>query len=120
MRTGCLTLAVAVDGSDVRTVEGLASPDGELAPLQRAFIDYGGFQCGICTPGQLMAATALLDENPRPTATEIREWMEGNLCRCTGYTQIVESILAASGGDVASARPAPLQVGAPAVDAAEA
>lgn len=91
--SSCLTLAVACHGKEITTIEGLA--DGErLHPLQQAFIEYGGFQCGICTPGQIMAAKALLDENPHPTDEEIKEWMSGNLCRCTGYYKILESIKA--------------------------
>jgi carbon-monoxide dehydrogenase small subunit len=93
--TGCLLPAVFVEGKSVTTVEGLAQ-DGELTPLQEAFIRHGGFQCGICTPGQLMASTALLAENPQPTRDEIREWMMGNLCRCTGYSGIIASIEAAA------------------------
>ena len=94
--SACLLPAVMADGAAVTTVEGLA-PDAEhLSPLQEAFIRHGGFQCGICTPGQLIAATALLTENPRPTESQVKEWMMGNLCRCTGYYQIVESILAAA------------------------
>ena len=93
--SACLLLAIALDGAKVETVEGLADGD-DLHPLQAAFLAGGGFQCGICTPGQLMAATALLAERPRPSDAEIREWMAGNLCRCTGYQQIVESIAAAS------------------------
>ncbi len=89
--SACLTPAVFIDGSSVRTVEGLAQ-DGNLTPLQDAFIRKGGFQCGICTSGQLMAATALLEANPHPTVEEIKAWMMGNLCRCTGYYQIVEAI----------------------------
>ena len=93
--SACLLPAVLVDGADITTVEGLAA-QGELSPLQEAFIRHGGFQCGICTPGQLIAATALLDENPRPTEAQVRAWMMGNLCRCTGYYQIVDSVLAAA------------------------
>lgn len=100
LMTGCLVPAVFVDGKSVTTVEGLAGDDGELTPLQDAFIRYGGFQCGICTPGQLMAATALLNENPTPSRDEIKDWMMGNLCRCTGYRGILNSIVAASGGEV--------------------
>jgi aerobic-type carbon monoxide dehydrogenase small subunit (CoxS/CutS family) len=92
----CITLAVQADGADITTIEGLGSPDN-LSPLQQAFIDCGGFQCGICTPGQIVAATALLNENPRPNEGEIKEWLMGNLCRCTGYYQIIESVLKASG-----------------------
>jgi aerobic-type carbon monoxide dehydrogenase small subunit (CoxS/CutS family) len=97
LMSACLLPAVFVDGSTVRTIESLAGADGTLTPLQDAFIRHGGFQCGICTPGQIMAATALLAENPGPTGPEIREWMKGNLCRCTGYEQIVEAIEAAAG-----------------------
>jgi aerobic carbon-monoxide dehydrogenase small subunit len=92
--SACLVPAVFVDGRAVTTVEGLANGD-ELAPLQDAFIREGGFQCGICTPGQLIAATALLAERPRPTDDDIREWMMGNLCRCTGYHGIARAIRAA-------------------------
>ena len=94
--SACLMPAVMVDGAKVQTVEGLAGPDGSLSPLQEAFIRHGGFQCGICTPGQLMAATALLAEHPHPTVEQIKEWMMGNLCRCTGYYKIIDSILAAA------------------------
>ncbi len=96
--SGCLLPAVFIDGTEVRTVEGLADHDGRLSPLQQAFIAEGGFQCGICTPGQLMAATALLAESPTPSVPEIRHWMMGNLCRCTGYEGIVRAIRTASGG----------------------
>lgn len=91
MISSCLTLAVMADGHEITTVEGLAK-NGELNPVQKSFIQYGGFQCGICTPGQVVAATALLKENPRPTEEEIKDWMMGNLCRCTGYYKIIESI----------------------------
>ena len=91
--SSCLTLAVACQGKHIETIEGLAK-DGKLHPLQQAFIEYGGFQCGICTPGQIMAAKALLDENPKPTEDEVKEWMSGNLCRCTGYYKILESVMA--------------------------
>jgi carbon-monoxide dehydrogenase small subunit len=92
--SACLLPAVFVDGREVTTVEGLADGDG-LSQLQDAFIREGGFQCGICTPGQLIAATALLAENSRPSDGEIREWMMGNLCRCTGYHGIARAIKAA-------------------------
>jgi len=95
MISACIALAVFADGREVTTVEGLAE-DERLHPVQQAFIDFGGFQCGICTPGQVVAAKALLDENPDPSEAEIREWMLGNLCRCTGYYKIVESIRAAA------------------------
>jgi aerobic carbon-monoxide dehydrogenase small subunit len=90
----CIMLACQADGAQVTTIEGIAGPNGELDPLQQSFIDHGGFQCGICTPGQIIAARALLHEQPRPTQQQIRDWMMGNLCRCTGYYQIVESIQA--------------------------
>ena len=92
MIASCLTLAGQVDGSEIITIEGIAT-DGQLHPVQEAFIKYGGFQCGICTPGQIVAAKALLDTNPHPTEEEVKEWMIGNLCRCTGYYQIIESIV---------------------------
>jgi carbon-monoxide dehydrogenase small subunit len=95
--SSCLLPAIMADGAAITTVEGLAPDDEHLSPLQEAFIRHGGFQCGICTPGQLIAATALLEQQPRPTESQVREWMMGNLCRCTGYYQIVDSILAASG-----------------------
>ena len=91
--SSCITLAVLVDGADLLTIEGIAEHD-TLHPVQSAFIKHGGYQCGICTPGQVLAAKALLDRNPNPTDEEIREWMMGNLCRCTGYYQIIESIKA--------------------------
>ena len=93
--SSCVTLAVACQGKHIETIEGIAK-DGKLHPLQQAFIEYGGFQCGICTPGQIMAAKALLDENPKPTEDEVKEWMSGNLCRCTGYQHIVNAVKAAS------------------------
>ncbi len=93
--SSCLTLAVQVDGSEITTIEGIGSPE-RLDPLQQAFIDQGGFQCGICTSGQIVAARSLLDENPAPSTEQIREWMMGNLCRCTGYYGIVRSIRAAA------------------------
>ena len=96
MVASCLNLAVLVDSQEVTTIEGIAE-DGRLHPVQQAFIDYGGFQCGICTPGQIIAAKALLDENPEPSEEEVREWMTGNLCRCTGYYKILESVVNALG-----------------------
>ena len=95
MAASCITLAVAVDGAQITTIEGIAQ-DGRLHPVQQAFSDHGGFQCGICTPGQVMAAKALLDENPNPTEDEIKAWMMGNLCRCTGYYGILNSVIAAA------------------------
>ena len=91
----CLVLAVEADGTEVTTVEGLAS-DGRLHPLQQAFLDEGAAQCGFCIPGQLMAARALLDQNPHPTRAEVEEGLAGNLCRCAGYQQIIEAVLAAA------------------------
>lgn len=87
----CLVLAAEVDGREVTTVEGLAR-GGKLHPLQQAFVDEGAVQCGFCTPGMLMSAKALLDANPRPTETEIRTALAGNLCRCTGYVRIVSAV----------------------------
>lgn len=95
LHASCITLAVAVEGSEVTTIEGIAS-EGQLHPVQQAFIDHGGFQCGICTPGQIVAAKALLDFNPQPTEEEVKGWMMGNLCRCTGYYGIINSVAAAS------------------------
>ena len=93
--SACTTLAFEVRGRSVMTIEGLAD-DGKLHPLQEAFIEHGGFQCGFCTPGMLLASKALLDENPNPTEEELKHFMHGNLCRCTGYKKIIESILAAA------------------------
>jgi len=93
--SSCLTLTVLADGKEITTVEGLAQ-DGKLHPVQQAFIDYGGFQCGICTPGMVVAAKALLDQNRNPTDDDIKDWMMGNLCRCTGYYKIIESIRGAA------------------------
>jgi carbon-monoxide dehydrogenase small subunit len=101
--SSCLTLAVACDGKEIITIEGLAE-DGKLHPLQQAFLEYGGFQCGICTPGQIMAAKALLDGNPNPSEEEVKEWMGGNLCRCTGYYKILESIMAVVHNKVGAAQ----------------
>lgn len=95
MISACLTPAVFVDGHEILTIEGVSNGN-TLTPVQAAFVEHGGYQCGICTPGQIISATALLAENPRPTADEIRAWMMGNLCRCTGYYKIIESILAAA------------------------
>ena len=95
MAASCITLAAAVDGAELTTIEGVAQ-DGQLHPVQQAFIDHGGFQCGICTPGQIVAAVTLLRTNPDPSEEEIREWMMGNLCRCTGYYAIMESVVNAA------------------------
>jgi aerobic carbon-monoxide dehydrogenase small subunit len=91
----CMLLAVQADGAEVETVEGLAQ-DGELNALQQAFSDHHGLQCGYCTPGMLMSATALLRANPHPSEEEIRKGIQGNICRCTGYVNIVEAIKAAA------------------------
>ena len=88
----CLVLAVEAEGAEIRTVEGLRAADGSLHALQQSFVDCGAAQCGFCTPGILMAAKALLDENPRPTREEIRFAIAGNICRCTGYTKILDAI----------------------------
>lgn len=94
--SSCIVLAVSVEGASISTVESLAGSDGSLSPLQDAFIRCGGFQCGICTPGQLVAATALLELDASPTDETIREWLTGNLCRCTGYRGIVDAVLDAA------------------------
>ena len=99
----CTILAAQADGSEVVTVEGLADADGELHPVQRAFRAEHGLQCGFCTPGMVMAAVSLLRENPAPTEEQVRSGLEGNLCRCTGYHNIVRAVLAAAeaGAEVA-------------------
>lgn len=92
----CLTLAVAVDGSEVTTIEGVAKPDGTLHPVQEAFLEHGAIQCGFCTPGMVLMAKALCDENPGLagiTEAEVQEYFKGNLCRCTGYTSIVRAVM---------------------------
>ena len=93
--SACTTLAFEVRGRSVLTIEGLAE-NGKLHPLQQAFIEHGGFQCGFCTPGMILAAKALLDENPNPSEAELKHFMHGNICRCTGYKKIIESIMAAA------------------------
>lgn len=87
----CLTLAIEAQGKDILTIEGMAK-DGQLHPLQQAFVDHGAIQCGFCTPGMLLSAKALLDENPQPTTAEVKEALSGNLCRCTGYAKIIEAV----------------------------
>ncbi len=109
----CLALAVEVEGKSLVTVEGIAGPDG-LHPLQRKFLEHAALQCGVCTPGFIVAGKALLDRNPDPTEHEVRRWLAGNLCRCTGYDKIVRAVLdaaktmreagAASSGEPAAAR----------------
>ncbi|WP_163847737.1 (2Fe-2S)-binding protein [Pseudooceanicola aestuarii] len=96
----CTMFAAEADGAEVKTIEGMAGADGALNPLQQAFQDHHGLQCGFCTPGMIMAADSLLAENPKPTEGEVRDYLEGNICRCTGYHNIVKAILAASGQDV--------------------
>jgi len=93
----CTMLAVQADGQSLTTIEGLANGD-ELHPMQKAFMDNHALQCGYCTPGMVMASTSLLDEIPNPTETQVRIGLEGNLCRCTGYHNIVKAVLSASGG----------------------
>ncbi len=93
----CLMLAVEAEGKDLMTVEGL-SEEGKLHPLQEAFIKHGAIQCGFCTPGMLLSAKAMLDENPHPTEAEVKEKISGNLCRCTGYVKIMEAILEVAQG----------------------
>ena len=93
--TSCMVLAHSAHDSEVTTIEGLANV-GELHPVQQAFVDYGGLQCGFCIPGLIMSATALLRENPNPTEEEVRFGIGGNLCRCTGYSKVVEAVLAAA------------------------
>ena len=100
--SACLLPAALADGHQITTVEGIAAPDGTLSPLQDAFIREGGLQCGACTPGQIVAATALLAEEPRPTDEQIRDWMAGNLCRCTGYAGIIRAIKAAAAATAAA------------------
>jgi aerobic-type carbon monoxide dehydrogenase small subunit (CoxS/CutS family) len=97
----CMMLAIQADGASIETVEGLAN-DGELHPLQQAFSSRHALQCGYCTPGMLMSAKHLLDHNPEPTETEIRRAIQGNICRCTGYVNIVEAIAAAAKGEVSA------------------
>ena len=92
----CIFPAMEVDGKNVTTIEGLVDAKGNLHPVQKAFIEYGAIQCGFCTPGMVLSAKALLDENPKPTEDQIRSGIAGNLCRCTGYLQIVQAIKAAS------------------------
>ena len=91
----CLVLAVEADGKEITTVEGMATPEG-LHPLQQKFLEHASLQCGICTPGFLVASKALLDRNPNPSEHEVRHWLAGNLCRCTGYDKIVRAVLDAA------------------------
>ncbi|GLO72836.1 carbon monoxide dehydrogenase [Phaeobacter inhibens] len=98
----CTMLAAEADGAEVSTIEGQANVDGSLNVIQQAFQDHHGLQCGFCTPGMVMSAAALLKDNPKPTEAEVRAYLEGNLCRCTGYHNIVKAIMAASGQDVSA------------------
>ena len=96
----CTVFALDVAGAEVKTIEGMANADGSLSVLQQAFQDSHGLQCGFCTPGMVMAWAALLADNPTPTEAEVRHGLEGNLCRCTGYHNIVKAVLQASGQDI--------------------
>lgn len=95
----CTVFAMDVEGAQVRTIEGMANADGSLGVIQQAFQDHHGLQCGFCTPGMVMTTAALLAENPQPSEAEVRHGLEGNICRCTGYHNIVKAVLAASGQD---------------------
>ena len=96
----CTMFAAEADGADVATIEGQANADGSLNVIQQAFQDHHGLQCGFCTPGMVMSTAALLKDNPKPTEADVRTYLEGNICRCTGYHNIVKAIMAASGQDV--------------------
>jgi carbon-monoxide dehydrogenase small subunit len=98
----CTMFAADAAGAAVKTIEGMTNPDGSLSVVQQAFQDHHGLQCGFCTPGMVMSSAALLAENPKPTEAEIRHYLEGNICRCTGYHNIVKAVLAASGQDAAA------------------
>ncbi len=97
----CTIFALEAEGAEVTTIEGMANADGSLGTIQQAFQDYHGLQCGFCTPGMVMSAAALLQENPKPSEAEVRDYLDGNICRCTGYHNIVKAIMAASGQSVA-------------------
>ena len=98
----CTMFAVEANGASVDTIEGQANADGSLNVIQQAFQDHHGLQCGFCTPGMVMSAAALLKENPKPSEAEVRHYLDGNICRCTGYHNIVKAIMAASGQDVSA------------------
>ncbi|MBT53120.1 MAG: carbon monoxide dehydrogenase [Mameliella sp.] len=98
----CTMFAAEAEGSEVSTIEGQSAADGTLNVIQQAFQDHHGLQCGFCTPGMVMAAASLLKANPKPSEAEVRDYLEGNICRCTGYHNIVKAILAASGQDVSA------------------
>ncbi len=99
----CNMFAAEAEGAEVTTIEGMANEDGSLGVIQAAFREHHGLQCGFCTPGMVMSTAALLAENPKPSEAEVRAYLTGNLCRCTGYHNIIKAILAASGQDVAIA-----------------
>jgi carbon-monoxide dehydrogenase small subunit len=107
----CTVLALQADGHEVTTLEGLAGPDGRMGPVQQAFHENHGLQCGYCTPGFVLAITSLLAENPSPTEAEVRAGLEGNICRCTGYHNIVKAALAAASASTASASTASASTG---------
>ena len=98
----CTMFAIEADGAEVDTIEGQATPDGTLNTIQQAFQDHHGLQCGFCTPGMVMSAAALLKDNPKPSEAEVRHYLDGNICRCTGYHNIVKAIMAASGQEVSA------------------
>ena len=98
----CTVFALDVAGASVKTIEGMANPDGSLSVLQQAFQDCHGLQCGFCTPGMVMTSAAILAENPKPTEEQVRHGLEGNMCRCTGYHNIVKAVLQASGQDISA------------------
>ena len=98
----CTVFAQDVAGAEVRTIEGMANADGSLGVIQQAFQDHHGLQCGFCTPGMVMSAAALLNDNPKPSEQEVRHYLDGNICRCTGYHNIVKAVMAASGQDVSA------------------
>lgn len=99
----CSVLALQANGAEITTVEGLAKGN-QLSPLQRAFLDHGSYQCGFCTPGMLMSSTALLTENPKPTKQQIKEGIDGNICRCTGYNSIIRAVTAVVKGEYKEAK----------------
>ncbi len=98
----CAIFAAEAEGAEITTIEGMANADGSLSTIQAAFQDHHGLQCGFCTPGMVMSAASLLKDNPRPSEQEIRNYLEGNICRCTGYHNIVKAIQAASGQDMSA------------------
>jgi len=112
LMSACLLLAASVQGRTVTTIEGVSEGVAQLTDVQRAFLRHGGLQCGFCTPGQIMAATALLSERPDPSEAEVRDWLSGNLCRCTGYQGIVASVLAAAAADRDDVQPSARAVSA--------